>query len=30
MTGARALFWLYVVMPVIGIALYTVVGLTHN
>jgi hypothetical protein len=30
MTGTRALFWLYVVLPVAGIVLYAVVGLAHN
>ena len=30
MTGTRALFWLYIVIGLGGIVLYSVVGLTHN
>jgi hypothetical protein len=30
MTGTRALFWLYIVVGLGGIVLYSVVGLTHN
>ena len=30
MTGARALFWLYVVIGVSGIVFCSVIGLAHN
>jgi hypothetical protein len=30
MTGARALFWLYVVIGVGGIVFFSVIGLAHN
>jgi hypothetical protein len=30
MTGARALFWLYVVIGVGGIVFCSVIGLAHN
>jgi hypothetical protein len=30
MTGTRALFWLYIVVGVSGIVLFSVIGLAHN